>query len=63
MVDQISVVCRESKYAIFLEYQDIMLELDTRDQYEDALEFARYFAKLVNLEVQFFQQADPGRSS
>jgi hypothetical protein len=37
-------------------YQDIMLELDTRDQYEDALEFARYFAKRLNLEVHHFKR-------
>lgn len=63
MVDQISVVYRDSKYSIVLVYQDVMLELDTSDQYEDALEFARYFAKLLNLEVQIFQKADPRRSS
>jgi hypothetical protein len=51
MSDQIRIEPRGEKFAIVLEYGGSMLDMDVREPYKDAEEFAFYLASCIKLDV------------
>jgi hypothetical protein len=53
MADQVRIELKEGKFAVVLEQYGQQQEIDVRDTFKDAEDYAFYLSRLVKLEVYY----------